>query len=656
MFWNRARSSDCGQRTTCGTVVFLVCTLLPLQTSASSALSQDGLTVYDNTNNVTWLADGNLPASNRFTLPLCGASGTQPCVNANGSMNYAAAAAWVSAMNQANYLGHSDWQIPTTPPLDRGCTKTGPNGNSFGYGCTASALGSLYYKIIGLKAPNTAVTISGNTAGPFRNLQPYLYWSQTSAGSSGYNTFSFNTGWQGSNTVTHVMYVLPMIAGKLPGTSASAGQALQINAGGLTVYDPVANVTWLANANLASTNTFGLPLCQDPSSPAACVNQDGAMNWDSANQFLANMNASNGTGYLGQKNWEIPPVDPNCSGYNCASAANPMGELFYNQFGLSKGSSAIATPDVSTGAFHNLQPYLYWSCSGAKIQEPCETAGPVPNQEWSFSFGNGFEGTDVLQNDLFLTAYFVGTRASTGGPVVSEVANAEGENPTIAPNTWIEIKGVNLAPAGDVRTWQNSDFLGDRMPVQLDRVSATLNGKSAFVYYISPTQVNVLAPPDPLNGPVQVVITNNGVSSAGFTARGQPLSPSLFIFGGGPYVAATHANGSLIGPASLYPGFTTPTKPGETIILYGNGFGPTSTPVISGSTTQSGTLSALPVIEIGGIPAMVAFAGLNLTPGEFQFNVIVPPNTPGGDQPIVVTYGGASVQPGTLINVQRSAP
>lgn len=48
------------------------------------------------------------------------------------------------------------------------------------------------------------------------------------------------------------------------------------------------------------------------------------------------------------------------------------------------------------------------------------------------------------------------------GPVISLVANAEGESPMIAPNTWVEIKGSNLAPAGDARIWQGSDFVKTR--------------------------------------------------------------------------------------------------------------------------------------------------------------------------------------------------
>ncbi|HEV2448673.1 MAG TPA: hypothetical protein VGS58_22220, partial [Candidatus Sulfopaludibacter sp.] len=358
----------------------VACALWPSQANAALQLSADGLTVYDTVNNITWLADFNPAAGNHFTLPVC--SGPNPpalCVNPNGSMNYASAAAWVQAMNAANYLGHSNWQLPTTPPLDNGCGKTGPNGNSFGFGCSASAMGSLYYNALSWKAPNTAVPIPNNTAGPFANLQPYLYWSQTSAGGAGYNTFSFDTGWQGANTAPHLMYVLPMIPGKIAGTPAATGRGLQLNPGGQTVYDPVSNVTWLANANLAAGNPFGLPPCQNPTTPAICVAQDGAMTWDSASQWVANMNAA---AYLGQTNWQIPPVDPSCSGWNCGNPSNPMGELFYNQFGLTRGMSAVATPDISVGPFHNIQPYLYWSCQAPTIQAACQANGPIANQEW----------------------------------------------------------------------------------------------------------------------------------------------------------------------------------------------------------------------------------------------------------------------------------
>jgi hypothetical protein len=137
--------------------------------------------------------------------------------------------------------------------------------------------------------------------------------------------------------------------------------------------------------------------------------------------------------------------------------------------------------------------------------------------------------------------------------------------------------------------------------------------------------------------------------------QARPVSPSFFVFNGGPYVVAEHANGSLLGPTSLYPGLTTPATPGEVVVLYANGFGQTSTPVVSGSNTQSGTLPTLPVITIGGVAAAVQFAGL-ISPALFQFNVVIPPSTPSGDNALVATYNGAEATPAALITVQGSTP
>jgi uncharacterized protein (TIGR03437 family) len=618
---------------------------------AALVISADGLTVYDSVNNITWLADANTAATNRFGIPPCSGSlpGTHICVNPNGSMNYNAAAAWVAAMNGANYLGHSDWQLPTTAVTDKNCGKVGPNGSSFGFGCTAGALASMY-NALGLKSPNTAIPIPNNTVGPFANVQPYLYWSQTSAGQSqGNATFSFATGWQGANTLPNFLYVWPMVTGKISGIPAGSGSGLQVNADKQTVYDPMTGITWTSNANLAAANTFGLPRCTDPTTPAICVAQDGAMTYASAVQFIANMNAA---AYLGEKNWQMPAIDPSCPGYGCTGAQNPMGNLYYTQLGLIAGTS-VPVPNATLGGFHNLQPYLYWTCGAAAVQSPCTSDGPAPNFEWSYSFGSGFQGTDLLANSLYVTAYFVGQRSVTAGPAISEVANAEDGNPVIAPNTWLSIYGTNLTPAGDARPWLTADFAGGQLPTQLDRVSVTINGKNAYPCYISPNLIDVLTPPDAMSGPVQVVVTNNGAASPGFTAQSQPLAPAFFVFNGGPYVAATHANGALIGPTTLYPGATTPAAPGETIIVYGNGFGSTSTLVVSGAISQSGTLSPAPVIKIGGASAVVQFAGLNIAPGDFQFNVVVPPNTPDGDQPITASYDGATTIAGTYITVKH---
>jgi uncharacterized protein (TIGR03437 family) len=248
---------------------------------------------------------------------------------------------------------------------------------------------------------------------------------------------------------------------------------------------------------------------------------------------------------------------------------------------------------------------------------------------------------------------------STSGPAVTKVANAEGEGLIIAANTWVEVKGSALSTTS--RTWQTSDFVGNKMPTALDGVSVTMNGENAYVYYISGTQINVLTPSDLAPGTVQVVVNNSSGSSASFPIQAQALSPSFFIFGSGPYIAATHLNNTgcaasglvdcLVGPTSLYPGASLPAMGGEQIVLYANGFGPVTPPVVAGSEIQTGSLPALPQILIANNPATVAFAGL-ISPGLYQFNITIPPGTPSGDDYILVNYAGFSSALGPKITIQ----
>ncbi|MGB6429836.1 MAG: hypothetical protein WBF06_04575 [Candidatus Acidiferrales bacterium] len=375
----------------------------PAPASAPLVPAADGQTVYDPSLNVTWLADGNLAGKQTF-----GVSN----VNKSGSMDYATAVRWVAAMNAldngAGYLGHNNWQLPTAPSKDASCAKTGRNGESFGFNCSESALGSLYYASLGLREPNTGVPMPPTTAGPFKDFQPYLYWSESAAADpkQGFVSFSFNSGFQGANVTLNYLYVLPMIKGKLPGTPPAAGQGLEVNPGGETVYDPISQVTWLADANLAAKQTFGV----------AGINPDGSMEHATALQWTAAMNsADQGRGYLGQTNWEMPetgPPDPTCSmkgttAYGCTGSL--MGELFYKQLGLHRGEPVVAVPDVKVGAFHNIQPYLYWACAAETAASPCQTDGPAEGFEWNFSFGNGFQGTNLLGNDLYVMVYYPGS-------------------------------------------------------------------------------------------------------------------------------------------------------------------------------------------------------------------------------------------------------
>ncbi len=294
---------------------------------------------------------------------------------------------------------------------------------------------------------------------------------------------------------------------------------------------------------------------------------------------------------------------------------------------------------------HFLQPgYPEYSAAG----------GIASTAEWSP------DGSTAHLSRLFFPAYEYWDLTFQGdcgnATLISLVANAFGDGPVIAPNTWVEIKGSNLAPVGDTRVWQGSDFVNNQLPTQLDGVSVTVNGKNAYPYYISPTQVNILTPPDALPTSVQVQLTNNGMTNA-LAVQAQPLSLSFFEFvssGGLHYVYGRHPDGSLIGPPGLISGLTsTPVKPGEVIAVAATGFGPSDVQVVSGAMTQSGNLpQPFPVVRIGGMQAEVSFGGL-ISVGTYQINLMVPPGVPDGDLPLTATYGGASIQPNLLITVQH---
>jgi uncharacterized protein (TIGR03437 family) len=252
---------------------------------------------------------------------------------------------------------------------------------------------------------------------------------------------------------------------------------------------------------------------------------------------------------------------------------------------------------------------------------------------------------------------------SAPAPVITSVETA-GAGATIAQNTWIGIKGLNLVmpntPSSDVY-WSNApEFAAGRMPTQIDGVSVKINGKSAYVWFYcsaatsalcTTDQINVLSPFDDQVGPVQVEVTNGPVSSAPFTVNKQSVAPSLLLFGQG-YVVATHTDGTLLGPVTLYPALSTPARPLETVILWAVGLGVPSAALVDGSATQIASMPVFPICQIGGAPASVNTAVM-ISPGLFALFVTVPASAADGDNSINCTYQTSATPSGNLITVQR---
>jgi len=254
-------------------------------------------------------------------------------------------------------------------------------------------------------------------------------------------------------------------------------------------------------------------------------------------------------------------------------------------------------------------------------------------------------------------------QASTG-PTITSVAVANGGT-DIAQNTWIVIKGTNLVPANTPASgvvWSSApDFAQGKMPTNLGGVSVTVNGNSAFIYFYcsaatsavcASDQINVLTPLDNTVGPVPIVVTSGTTSSPPFTANMKAIAPAFLLFDAAGHAAATHADGSLLGPTSLYPGLSTAAEPNETITVYGVGFGLPATALANGSSMQSGSLPSNPVCQIGGSIAAVSFAGLTL-PGLYQLNMTVPASANSGDNALSCSYNGSTTPAGALITVQQ---
>ncbi len=229
-----------------------------------------------------------------------------------------------------------------------------------------------------------------------------------------------------------------------------------------------------------------------------------------------------------------------------------------------------------------------------------------------------------------------------------------------ASGSWLEVKGANLAM--DTRSWASADFNGGVVPASLDGTSVTIDKVPAFVGYISPTQVNVVAPADASTGQVQITATNcagtsNAVSIQKNAVAPGLLSPSSFSANGKQYLAALLPDGqTYVGS----PGYAA-AQPGNSLSTFGIGFGPVNPGVAPGVAATGAT--SIPGLTIGfenasggssgATPAAVGYAGL--APGLiglYQFNFTVPTVPAAGDYQIAVSVGGTAMQQVVYLTVQ----
>ena len=113
-----------------------------------------------------------------------------------------------------------------------------------------------------------------------------------------------------------------------------------------------------------------------------------------------------------------------------------------------------------------------------------------------------------------------------------------------------------------------------------------------------------------------------------------------------------------MGPAGLFAGAATvPAKPGDVIILWGTGFGPTSPAVAPGVVPPSNAVAnvaATVTVLLGNLPAAVV--GAALAPGNaglYQIAIQVPAGAPDGDLPITAAVSGMQSPAGAYLTVKQ---
>lgn len=267
---------------------------------------------------------------------------------------------------------------------------------------------------------------------------------------------------------------------------------------------------------------------------------------------------------------------------------------------------------------------------------------------------------------IYTATYTLAPGAAGPAPAISAGGIVSAANfgafTSVGPGSWMEIYGTNLSTT--TRGWAGDDFTGVNAPASLDGVKVTIGGQSAFVDYVSPGQVNAQVPSNTPTGTQQVTVANTGGTSAGYTMTVNSVQPGLlappsFTVGGKLYVVAQFADQTYVMPPGAIPGIASrQAKPGETILIYGVGFGPSAT--ASGQVIPAGqvvpalnSLTGSLKVQFAGTDATVQYGGLapNYV-GLYQFNIVVP-SVPDSDLvPIVFALNGQNL-PQTLFTAVK---
>jgi uncharacterized protein (TIGR03437 family) len=351
-----------------------------------------------------------------------------------------------------------------------------------------------------------------------------------------------------------------------------------------------------------------------------------------------------------QSDWEGISVDGG-SGF--------LGQLTTasGNFGLGLANTRVGAVPVVRGVWHHLELDLDYHAQvlTAYVDSVMIGTGPFANPATTLTqIGMGVNsapGTDLGYFDnVSVTAVNPAPPSINSGGVVPIYSSQN----TIQPGEWVSIYGANLASG--TAAW-NGDF-----PTSIGGTSVTVNGKAAYLWFISPTQINMQAPNDTSTGSVPVVVTTLAGTSTSTVTLAQ-FAPSFSLLdskhvtgiifrpgGGGAYGGGAY---DIIGPTGGSLGYpTVAAKAGDTVELFAVGLGPTN-PMVQAGQAFSGDAPTTNSVNllINNVNVAPTFAGLS-SAGLYQINLTVPAGLGTGDVSLVATVGGAKTPSNVVISLQ----
>lgn len=330
-------------------------------------------------------------------------------------------------------------------------------------------------------------------------------------------------------------------------------------------------------------------------------------------------------------------------------------------FTVPAGAPAPAPKGVSIGSTSGIQNFTITSTATWVSASPASSVTPanlVVSINPAGLAASTYSGTLILTPSNISNGALtipVNLTVTASVPTIDSVTNAASYLQYsfargMAPGSIISILGTTLGPTTPLSTQITSNGL---VSTTLGNTSVVINNQPSPLLYVSPTQINAIAPYTTTEA-ATIKVVSNGVASNVLTIPVAPASPGLFT------VAENgRGQGAILNQDGTVNSFTNPAAKGSIVVLYGDGAGQTAPQELDGAITSIVApllpQPMLPVtVLIGGQNAQVNYAGAaaSFVAGMLQVNVQIPPDAPSGNVPVVLQVGNASSQPGVTVAVQ----